>query len=191
MENKVKVSTIDKLIKNAEIDVTKQFGKVTVVTVKLENGFVITESSGCIDEANYNEKVGYDSCMKRIKDKLWLLEGYKLQTEIFKEKDKKLDLRDIPNYSVITEITGRRGIVFKDKDFACIRYIDGSERLGDWNDIIGLPQFAEGRRIVRVDVPVAATAYLNIEKHDVFLKGDDRFFKNFYTSSEFENVTVK
>lgn len=62
------------------------FDKCTLVCVKLENGFVLTESSACVDPANYNEEIGKEICFERIKNKIWELEGYRLQCDIFKEE---------------------------------------------------------------------------------------------------------
>ena len=73
---------IDALLRNAEVKSTTIFDKCTVVAVKLENGFVITESSACVDSANYNKDIGVKACMKRIVNKLWELEGYRLQCEL-------------------------------------------------------------------------------------------------------------
>lgn len=70
---------IHELIEGAEIEVTTTFDKCTVVSAKLPNGFVLVESSACVDPANYDPDVGRDICMKRITDKLWELEGYALQ----------------------------------------------------------------------------------------------------------------
>lgn len=81
-ENTVTQEQIDKLIQNADVDVRTVFDKCTLVTVKLENGFVITESSSCVDPKNYNENVGKEICIERIKNKLWELEGYKLQCSL-------------------------------------------------------------------------------------------------------------
>lgn len=82
MKNTVTEQEINKLIEEAEIDVKTVFEKCTVVTVKLANGFVLTESSACVDKANYNEELGKDICLERIKNKLWELEGYKLQCKL-------------------------------------------------------------------------------------------------------------
>ena len=82
IKNKVTQEEIDELIKNAEIDVKTVFEKCTLVTVKLANGFVITESSACVDKANYDENMGKEICLERIKNKLWELEGYKLQCKL-------------------------------------------------------------------------------------------------------------
>ena len=49
----------------------------------MPNGFVITESSACVDPDNYNEDRGIDICLDKIVDKIWELEGYLLQNTIF------------------------------------------------------------------------------------------------------------
>jgi len=54
--------------------------KTTVVQATLRNGFVITESSTCVDPANYNEDLGKKICMERIKNKVWELLGFLLQS---------------------------------------------------------------------------------------------------------------
>ena len=73
---------IDGIIRRAKVDVKTIFDKCTVVTVQLANGFVIVDSSACVDVANYDEELGFEICMGRIKNKLWELEGYKLQCEV-------------------------------------------------------------------------------------------------------------
>lgn len=77
---------IDKLIDNSNISVSTAFDKCTVVACKLPSGFVIVESSACIDPRNYDEKLGVDICMKRIKDRVWEMEAYKMQTELWEDK---------------------------------------------------------------------------------------------------------
>lgn len=73
---------VDDILANAEIDCKTIFGKTTVVTAKLPNGFVIVESSSCVDPANYNQDIGDEICMGRIREKVWELEGYVLQCEM-------------------------------------------------------------------------------------------------------------
>ena len=58
------------------------FGKCTIVAVQLKNGFVLVESSSCVDPINYSEAIGMSICIERIKNRLWELEGYKLQCMI-------------------------------------------------------------------------------------------------------------
>lgn len=84
MKNTVTQEQIDNLINEAEIEVITVFEKCTLVTVKLKNGFVLTESSACVDKINYDMEIGKEICIERIKNKLWELEGYKLQCELSK-----------------------------------------------------------------------------------------------------------
>ena len=51
-----------------------------VVAARLRNGFVLVESAGAVDKANYREDVGREICLERIKNKIWELEGYQLST---------------------------------------------------------------------------------------------------------------
>ena len=80
--NTVTSQQIDALIENSEIIVDTVFGKVTVVSCKLPNGFVITEASGAVDPANYDVNIGREICMERIRNKLWELEGYALSKRL-------------------------------------------------------------------------------------------------------------
>lgn len=82
MRNTVREEDIQEILKRSEMKVATVYDKCTLVTVKLPNGFVLTESSACVDPQNYNEEVGVDSCLTKITDKLWELEGYRLQCEL-------------------------------------------------------------------------------------------------------------
>jgi hypothetical protein len=81
-KNTVTAAQVKGLMAAAEVETTTLFGKVTVVAVKLPNGFVLVESSGCVDPANYDKDIGVACCMKRIEDKVWMLEGYALQDRL-------------------------------------------------------------------------------------------------------------
>lgn len=82
-KNTVTQSVVDELMESCDIAVTTAFDKCTIVACKLPNGFVIVESSSCVDPANYDEDMGVDICMKNIERKLWELEGYKLQNQLY------------------------------------------------------------------------------------------------------------
>lgn len=56
--------------------------KVTVVRATLRNGFELVESSACVSPENYDEKMGAEICMEKIKDKVWFLLGFLLQTGV-------------------------------------------------------------------------------------------------------------
>ena len=57
-------------------------GKTTVVHAVLKNGFEIVESSSCVSAENYDEKLGEEICMERIRNKTWELLGFLLQTAV-------------------------------------------------------------------------------------------------------------
>ena len=67
----------------SEIDVDEWKDKTTVVHVTLKNGFTITESSSCVDPANYDLNIGRDICVEKIKDKIWNHLGFLLQCGMF------------------------------------------------------------------------------------------------------------
>ena len=77
---------IEHLMKTAEYKAFTAFDKCTVVIMQLENGFILTESSACVDPANYNSEYGTQICLDKLRDKLWELEGYALQKEVYERK---------------------------------------------------------------------------------------------------------
>ena len=74
---------INEIMENSEFEVHTVFGKCTIVSCRLPNGFVIVESSACVSPDNYNEEVGTEICIGKIEDKIWELEGYRLQQWMF------------------------------------------------------------------------------------------------------------
>lgn len=83
--NCVTQEQIDSLLKNATIEVQTILNKCTIVIVQLKNGFILTESSACVDPANYDEKIGAEICLEHIENRLWELEGYALQKKFYEE----------------------------------------------------------------------------------------------------------
>ena len=71
---------VDDFIVSAEVQTMGE--KCTVVRAVLRNGFEIVESSACVSPENYDEKLGAEICMKKIKDKVWFLLGFLLQTAV-------------------------------------------------------------------------------------------------------------
>lgn len=77
--NSVTEALVNRKIVQTEIKSIQLVGKMhTLVAVRLENGFTIIETSTCVDPANYNEEIGVEVCLKKIHDKIWMLEGYLL-----------------------------------------------------------------------------------------------------------------
>lgn len=64
----------------AYTDTQTMGNRTTVVRCVLRNGFEIVESSSSVDPKNYSEDMGYEICMNKIKDKIWALLGFLLQT---------------------------------------------------------------------------------------------------------------
>lgn len=95
MKNTVTEQDVQQILDESMVTTTKLFDKTTFVAVQLQNGFVITASSSCVDPANYNEEIGFKECIKQIVDRIWELEGYKLQDKVHnwgkskKDKEKK------------------------------------------------------------------------------------------------------
>ena len=57
-----------------------EFGKpCTYVSVRMKNGFILRDSSSCVDPANHSEEIGKEICLRKIEDKVWFLLGYTLQ----------------------------------------------------------------------------------------------------------------
>ena len=71
---------IDNFIKEWHTDTLGN--KTTVVRAVLRNGFEIVEASSCVSPENYDEHVGQSVCEARIKDKVWELLGFLLQTAV-------------------------------------------------------------------------------------------------------------
>lgn len=84
--NKVTQEMVDELMGAAEIQTMRLGHKTTVMVAILPNGFEITESSSCVDPANYDEAIGANICRGRIMEKVWELTGYRLQCAIAEGK---------------------------------------------------------------------------------------------------------
>ena len=80
--NAEKIVIVD-IYENGAYSVKCEVGdKVTVVRATLRNGFELVESSACVSPENYDEKMGAEICMEKIKDKVWFLLGFLLQTGV-------------------------------------------------------------------------------------------------------------
>lgn len=69
---------VDKMIANSRVEAIKMGQKTTVVHLTLPNGFELVESAACVDPASYDHEIGTKVALERLKDKIWLLEGYLL-----------------------------------------------------------------------------------------------------------------
>lgn len=62
---KITKERIDALLSEADIRTLTLFGKCTVVTAKMKNGFVLTADSACVDPANYDKRTGERICLEQ------------------------------------------------------------------------------------------------------------------------------
>lgn len=60
-----------------------QNGKTTVCVLRVQNGYEIVGTSACIDPANFDEEIGRKIAKDEALDKLWELEGYLLQEQLY------------------------------------------------------------------------------------------------------------
>ena len=72
---------VDEFITKTEV--TTMGEKTTVVRAVLRNGFEIVESSSCVSPENYDEERGAEICLEKIRDKVWFLLGFLLQTAVY------------------------------------------------------------------------------------------------------------
>jgi hypothetical protein len=76
---------IEDIIEHTKFKTFTVFDKCTVVVAELPNGFILTESSACVSPENYDADEGYDICFGKIEDKIWELEGYRLQQKVYED----------------------------------------------------------------------------------------------------------
>lgn len=77
--NSITEKLVDKFIVEKNIRTERIFGKLTtILEYKLANGFVGTESTTCVDESNYSEKIGTEILIKKLKEKIWFGLGFAL-----------------------------------------------------------------------------------------------------------------
>lgn len=77
---------IAEIMENSEFETHTVFNKCTIVSCRLPNGFVITESSACVNPESYNAELGEEICFNKIADKIWELEAYRLQQQLWEEE---------------------------------------------------------------------------------------------------------
>lgn len=65
-----------------EIDKSQWGDKTTIVNATLANGFIITESSSCVDPDNFNMDIGESICKENIYNKVWSYLGFLLQCAV-------------------------------------------------------------------------------------------------------------
>lgn len=85
--HKIPESVIDEIIAKSAVHAFKEYDSCTVVTMRLPNGYVLVESSGCIDPAEYDHDLGVEICMKALKRRIWQLEGYRGKQSFYDDQE--------------------------------------------------------------------------------------------------------
>lgn len=73
---------IDRKIKSITYT-TLPSGKVMVCEITLLNGFTVRGEAATVSKANFNEEVGHTISYKNAREKIWELEGYLLQNDLY------------------------------------------------------------------------------------------------------------
>lgn len=82
--NRVTKESIEKKI--AKTDFQKISEKITHCIITLENGFQVTGEVSCVDPKNYNQEIGEKISYENAFNKIWVIEGYLLQEQIYRSK---------------------------------------------------------------------------------------------------------
>ena len=79
-KNGIDRQDIENFIKTVQVSTIGK--RTTVVVVELINGYKIIESASCIDSSDYSELIGKEKCMKKVREKVWFLLGFLLQSAL-------------------------------------------------------------------------------------------------------------
>ena len=89
-KNTVTQEQVNKVLGTAQVQTINVLGKpVTLVGVRFPNGFVLIETSVCVDPKNYDEKIGAKVCLEHLESKIWSYLGFQLQTELASKEEAK------------------------------------------------------------------------------------------------------
>ena len=85
--NTVTKEQVQDNMKDVVIRTVTEFDKpTTYVTVKMNNGFTLRESTTCVDPLNYDENIGAEICLKKIESEVWKLLGFLLNETLSTKK---------------------------------------------------------------------------------------------------------
>lgn len=57
--------------------------KKTICQLTLVNGFTVTGEAGVVSPENFNAEIGRDVAKKNAREKIWMLEGYRLKQHLY------------------------------------------------------------------------------------------------------------
>lgn len=104
MPNKVTKEQIQQIMDNSQYEVFHRiFDKQCLVVAKLPNGFTVVGELACVDPSIYDEEIGVKLAKQRIEERLWELEGYKLQCELTNKPKLRIGV-DVTNLDIHKEV---------------------------------------------------------------------------------------
>ena len=85
--NTVTKEQVQDNMKDVVIRTVTEFDKpTTYVIVRMNNGFILRESTTCVDPSNYDENIGAEICLKKIESEVWKLLGFLLSENLSTKK---------------------------------------------------------------------------------------------------------
>ena len=78
--NSVTNDLVVEVLDNSMFDIDTIGDTTTMVICTLPNGYKIIETSTCLTKENYDEAIGVEECLAKIKSKVWELLGFLLAT---------------------------------------------------------------------------------------------------------------
>lgn len=83
--NTISENDIKNIIK--EVIYTRIGHKTTICLMILKNNFEVVGTSACVDKNNFNKEIGEKLAYENAFEKIWELEGYRLQFQIETNKE--------------------------------------------------------------------------------------------------------
>ena len=78
-EDSLTSADIDRFIDMSKVSTQKGDSKTTVVRVEMPTGFVSWAFSSCVTPENYEDVIGANIALERVKHKVWAFLGFALQ----------------------------------------------------------------------------------------------------------------
>lgn len=85
MKNHITIEDINAKIVDKKFTVLED-GRTTICNLYLQNGFTVRGESACVAIENYNKEIGEKIAYENAVDKVWILEGYLLAEDRYREK---------------------------------------------------------------------------------------------------------
>jgi hypothetical protein len=91
---KISHERIQEIMDESLYEVWEPFPGITIVAMNLPNGYTLVESSGCVDPAEYDRKLGIQLCKNALERKVWQLYGFMRKQEFSDAKGGEADDQD-------------------------------------------------------------------------------------------------